>query len=102
MTAAVSSHDDDRSTHAATIPYDVESVRQHFPALRGERIPLNNATGSLVYEGAVKAIANAMSAYQLDFIGGDVSSQLQIDERKSKYAELATFMNAEPDEIGTL
>ncbi len=43
-----------------------------------------------------------MSAYQLDFIGGDVSSQLQIDERKSKYAELAAFMNAEPNEIGTL
>lgn len=55
MTAAVSSHDDNRSTHAATIPYDVESVRENFPALRGERIPLNNATGSLVYEGAVKA-----------------------------------------------
>lgn len=56
MTAAVSSHDDDNcSTHAATIPYDVESVRQHFPALCGERIPLNNATGSLVYDGAVKA-----------------------------------------------
>lgn len=43
-----------------------------------------------------------MSAYQLDFIGGDVISQLQIDERKSKYAELAAFMNAGPDEIGTL
>jgi hypothetical protein len=48
------------------------------------------------------SIANAMSAYQLDFIGSDEVSQLQIDERKSKYAELAAFMNAEPDEIGTL
>ena len=47
-------------------------------------------------------IANALSAYQLDFIGGDVSSQLQIDERSSKYAELAAFINAEVDEIGTL
>jgi hypothetical protein len=55
MTVATSSQDDDRITHAATIFYDVESVREHFPALRGERIPLNNATGSLVYEGAVKA-----------------------------------------------
>lgn len=43
-----------------------------------------------------------MSAYQLDFIGGDLSSQLQIDERESKYVELAAFMNAEPNEIGTL
>jgi len=42
-----------------------------------------------------------MSAYQLDFIGGDEISQLTIDERKSKYTELAAFMNAEPDEIGT-
>jgi cysteine desulfurase/selenocysteine lyase len=46
-------------------------------------------------------IANAMSTYQLDFIGGDASSQLEVDERKSKYLELAAFMNAEPDEIGT-
>lgn len=99
MTVAISNHDEDRSTLTATIPFDVESVRQHFPALRGERVPLNNATGSLVYEGAVKAIANAMSAYQLDFAGGDVISQLQIDERKSKYVQLAAFMNAEPDEI---
>ncbi|EOA81483.1 uncharacterized protein SETTUDRAFT_98546 [Exserohilum turcica Et28A] len=83
----------------ATIPYDVESIRQHFPALRGEKIPLNNATGSLVYDGAVKAIANAMSAYQLDFIGGDTMSALQVKERKSKYEELSAFMNAEPDEI---
>ncbi|KAF2844366.1 putative aminotransferase [Plenodomus tracheiphilus IPT5] len=85
--------------HTSTIPYDVESVRQNFPALRGERIPLNNATGSLVYEGAVKAIASAMSTYQLDFIGGDRTSQLVVDERKSKYIELAAFLNAEPDEI---
>lgn len=48
------------------------------------------------------SIAKAMSTYQLDFIGGDVSSQREIDERKSKYAELAAFMNAEPDEIGML
>jgi cysteine desulfurase/selenocysteine lyase len=41
-----------------------------------------------------------MSTYQLDFIGGDASSQLEVDERKSKYLELAAFMNAEPDEIG--
>ncbi|UPX15684.1 uncharacterized protein EKO05_0006125 [Ascochyta rabiei] len=84
---------------ATTIPYDVESVRKHFPALNGERIPLNNATGSLVFDGAVQAIANAMSTYQLDFIGGDAASQLEIDERKAKYVELAGFMNAEPDEI---
>ncbi|KAF2194533.1 putative aminotransferase [Zopfia rhizophila CBS 207.26] len=80
MPATISNHDNNHSTHAATIPYDVESVRKHSPALHRERIPLNNATGSLVYEDAVKA-------------------QLQIDERKSKYAELAAFMNAEPDEI---
>jgi hypothetical protein len=43
-----------------------------------------------------------MSTYQLDFIGGDQVSQLTIDERKLKYAELAAFMNAEPDEIGKL
>ena len=55
MVAAVSNHDTNGSTHAATIPYDVESVRQYFPALRGKRIPLNNATGSLMYKGAVKA-----------------------------------------------
>jgi hypothetical protein len=48
------------------------------------------------------SIANAMSTYQLDFIGGDLNSQLTNDERRSKYTELAAFMNAEPDEIGTL
>lgn len=41
-----------------------------------------------------------MSTYQLDFIGGDQVSQRTIDERNSKYAELAAFMNAEPNEIG--
>lgn len=46
------------------------------------------------------SIANAMSAYQLDFIGGDTMSALQVKERKSKYEELSAFMNAEPDEIG--
>lgn len=46
------------------------------------------------------SIARAMSNYQLDFIGGDAVSQLHIDERKSKYVELAAFMNAEPEEIG--
>ena len=55
MVAAVPNHATNGSTHAATTPYDVESVRQHFPALRGKRIPLNNASGSVMYEGAVKA-----------------------------------------------
>lgn len=41
-----------------------------------------------------------MTTYQLDFIGGDSASQLEIDERRSKYTELAAFMNAGPDEIG--
>lgn len=99
MTATISSHADVRKTNGTTGPYEVEKIRQHFPALRGERIPLNNATGSLVYDGAVKAIANAMSTYQLDFIGGDQISQRTIDERNLKYAELAAFMNAEPNEI---
>ncbi|KAI4602021.1 putative secondary metabolism biosynthetic enzyme [Pestalotiopsis sp. 9143b] len=40
-----------------------------------------------------------MSTYQLDFIGGDQISQRTIDERNLKYAELAAFMNAEPNEI---
>jgi hypothetical protein len=48
------------------------------------------------------SITKAMSTYQLDFIGGDLTSQLTIDERKSKYVELAAFMNAEPDEVGML
>ncbi|KAI0543753.1 putative aminotransferase [Xylaria curta] len=99
MTVSISNQDGDRGTRAEALPYDVEGVRKHFPALRGDLIPLNNATGSLVYEGATKAIANALSTYQLDLIGGDTISQLQLDERKSKYAELAAFMNAEPDEI---
>lgn len=55
MPATNSNHQNNHRTHAAKIPYDVESVRRHFPALSGERIPLNNATGSLVYDGAVKA-----------------------------------------------
>ncbi|KAI0182187.1 pyridoxal phosphate-dependent transferase [Xylaria flabelliformis] len=99
VTVSISNHDGDRSTRAEALPYDVEGVQKHFPALRGDLIPLHNATGSLVYEGATKAIANALSTYQLDLIGGDTISQLQFDERKSKYAELAEFMNAEPDEI---
>jgi hypothetical protein len=46
------------------------------------------------------SIANAMSTYQLDFISSDASSELEIDERKLKYVELAAFINAEPNEIG--
>jgi hypothetical protein len=57
--------------------------------------------GSKFIANGSLSIANAMSTYQLDFIGGDAVSQLEIDERKAKYVELAGFMNAEPDEIGT-
>lgn len=55
MTVVLPKQNGNHSMEYATIPYDVESIRQHFPALRGEKIPLNNATGSLVYDGAVKA-----------------------------------------------
>lgn len=55
MPSTITSHEDVRKTNGTTGTYEVEKIRQHFPALRGERIPLNNATGSLVYDGAVKA-----------------------------------------------
>jgi cysteine desulfurase/selenocysteine lyase len=61
MTVAISRHNGVNGKHASTKPYNVENIREYFPALSGEKIPLNNATGSLVYEGAVKALVQTVS-----------------------------------------
>jgi hypothetical protein len=33
--------------------YDIETIRKQFPALRSKQISMNNAAGSLVYQGAI-------------------------------------------------
>jgi hypothetical protein len=47
------------------------------------------------------SIVESMSAVPLDLDGGDTKSDREIAERADRYRELAAYINAEPDEIGT-
>lgn len=43
-----------------------------------------------------------MSAPHMNLRGLDSKSQTDVNERTAQYRKLASFMNAEPDEIGTI
>ncbi|KAI0858270.1 putative aminotransferase [Xylaria cubensis] len=79
--------------------YDVEKIRKEFPALQEDAIPLNNAAGSLVYQGAINSVVRSLSANKLNLRGGDIKSDHDVKKRRARYKELASFINAETDEI---
>ncbi|KAI1980840.1 hypothetical protein LOZ53_004915 [Ophidiomyces ophidiicola] len=79
--------------------YDIDAVRDSFPGTESKTIALNNAGGSLVHRGVIESVIRSMSTTQLDLHGGDIKSDHDRAGRASRYKELASFMNAEPDEI---
>jgi hypothetical protein len=46
------------------------------------------------------SIARTMSKPYMNLRGLDSKSRLDVEERRTNYARLASFMNADPDEIG--
>jgi cysteine desulfurase/selenocysteine lyase len=81
-------------------PLNTEAVRKHFPGLQAGSVCLNNGSGALVFQGAIESIARTMSKPHMNLRGLDSKSKLDVEERRTNYARLASFMNASPDEIG--
>ncbi|KAJ5117105.1 aminotransferase [Penicillium atrosanguineum] len=79
--------------------FDIEAVRNQFPGLDKGLICLNNGSGALVYKGAIESIVRTMSAPHMNLRGLDSKSLVDVKERTAQYAKLASFMNADPDEI---
>ncbi|QRD85671.1 putative cysteine desulfurylase [Aspergillus flavus] len=101
---------------------DTQAVRRQFPGLEKGAVCLNNGSGALVYKGAIErycriavmterynaantsahSIVRTMSAPHMNLRGLDSKSMVDVKERTAQYAKLASFMNADPDEIGML
>lgn len=79
---------------------DVQSVRGHFPALHHGLVAFNNAAGTVVHQGAVEGTNKYMSSFPIELGRDDPQSHAKTERLGNIYAELAAFMNAEPDEIG--
>jgi amino acid adenylation domain-containing protein/thioester reductase-like protein len=82
--------------------FDVQSVRTEFPALHNGIVAFNNAAGTAVYQGAIEGTKDYMSALPIEIGLDDPQSQKKTEGLSNKTAELAAFMNADPDEIGKL
>ncbi|KAJ5564676.1 aminotransferase [Penicillium frequentans] len=82
--------------------FDVEDVRKRFPGIDKGSICLNNGSGALIYRGVIESITRTMSAPHMNLRGLDSKSMVDVKERTAQYAKLASFMNADPDEIGLL
>ncbi|KAG6141346.1 hypothetical protein E4U12_004957 [Claviceps purpurea] len=79
--------------------FAVDVVRKQFPGLEKGSICLNNGSGALVHRGVIDSIARTMSAPHMNLRGLDSKSQIELNMRTANYKKLASFMNAEPDEI---
>ncbi|GFF30143.1 probable cysteine desulfurase [Aspergillus udagawae] len=79
--------------------FDIETVRKQFPGLDKGSVCLNNGSGALVYKGVIENIVRTMSAPHMNLRGLDSKSTVDVKERAAQYAKLASFMNADPDEI---
>jgi hypothetical protein len=80
--------------------YDVQSIRTAFPALNDGIVAFNNAAGTAVFQGAIEGTKNYMSAFPIEVGLDDPRSQKKTEAWSKRTAALATFMNADPDEIG--
>ncbi|KAI6765499.1 hypothetical protein HG530_006569 [Fusarium avenaceum] len=76
-----------------------EAVRRQFPGLNKGSICLNNGAGSLVYRGAIESITKTMSHPHMNLRGQDSTSMIDVKQRAAQYAKIASFVNADPDEI---
>ncbi|KAL8953300.1 MAG: hypothetical protein Q9222_000824 [Ikaeria aurantiellina] len=79
--------------------FDIEHVRKQFPGLDKGSVCFNNGSGALVYKGAIESIARTMSSPHMNLRGLDSKSKVDVKQRVAQYARMASFMNADPDEI---
>ncbi|KAG5999541.1 hypothetical protein E4U43_002009 [Claviceps pusilla] len=77
----------------------IDVVRKQFPGLDKGSVCLNNGSGALIYKGVIDSISRTMSAPHMNLRGLDSKSQMDVNARTAQYKKLASFMNAEPDEI---
>ncbi|KAG5929982.1 hypothetical protein E4U42_003636 [Claviceps africana] len=77
----------------------IDVVRKQFPGLDKGSICFNNGSGALIYKGAIDSIVQTMSAPHMNLRGLDSKSHVEVKTRTAQYKKLASFMNAEPDEI---
>lgn len=80
--------------------FDVEAVRREFPALHQGVVAFNNAAGTALHKEAIEGTQKYMTAFPYELGRNDPHSQQKTEKLMSTYAELASFMNAEPDEVG--
>lgn len=79
---------------------DVQSLREQFPALHHGVVPFNNAAGTVVHREAAESTHRYMTSFPYELGRDDPASAAKTQRLQDRFAELAAFMNADPDEIG--
>ena len=79
---------------------DVQSWREQFPALTLGVVAFNNAAGTVLHREAAESTHRYMTSFPYELGRDDPASAAKTQRLEDKFAELAAFMNAEPDEIG--
>jgi amino acid adenylation domain-containing protein/thioester reductase-like protein len=79
---------------------DVQSLRENFPALSQGVVPFNNAAGTVLHREAAEATYKYMTAMPYELGRDDELSATKTKRLEYRFAELAKFINADPDEIG--
>jgi amino acid adenylation domain-containing protein/thioester reductase-like protein len=91
----------DTTALPVTDAFDVQSLRKEFPALNHGVVPFNNAAGTVLHREASEATHRYMTSFPYELGRNDPASAAKTQRMDDKFKELAAFMNAEPDEIGT-
>ncbi|CAG8028349.1 unnamed protein product [Penicillium olsonii] len=65
-------------------------------------VPFNNAAGTVLHREASEATHRYMTSFPYELGRNDPASAAKTQRFEDKFKELAAFMNAEPDEIGTV
>ncbi|GFF41194.1 hypothetical protein IFM58399_06184 [Aspergillus lentulus] len=88
---------------ASTVPVtdviDVQSLREQFPALHHGVVAFNNAAGTVLHREAAESTHRYMTSFPYELGRDDPASALKTQRLQDRFAELAAFMNADPDEI---
>ncbi|KAE8167807.1 hypothetical protein BDV40DRAFT_312182 [Aspergillus tamarii] len=74
-------------------------LRKEFPALHQGVVPFNNAAGTVLHHEAAEATHRYMTSFPYELGRNDPASAAKTQRMDEKFAELAAFINAEPDEI---
>ncbi|GFF24079.1 leptomycin B resistance protein pmd1 [Aspergillus udagawae] len=87
------------STAPVTDVIDVQSLREQFPALHHGVVPFNNAAGTVLHREAAESTHRYMTSFPYELGRDDPASAAKTQRLQDRFAELAAFMNADPDEI---